>query len=226
MSRTIALTLAAASVALGACSHTNGDLAYAMREQAQPAPVQVTAELRLTPEDSADRLDPEGVDAVRRFAAAYREEGDGPLVISRPRSANDEVAGMRLAGEIRALLVSEGIEPVSIRDAAYEANGAAQAPTLVAYSAWEAQVSDCPAIGAMDLTVTRSNMALPSFGCATAHNLAVMIADPRDLVGEQALGAPDPVRRSAVFAKYRDGQPTAASPNSGGKVSISGAVGN
>jgi pilus assembly protein CpaD len=226
MSRLYVLALVAASLTAGACSHTKEDLRTATGERTHIRPVQVTAELRLTPEGGGDRLDLQTRDAVRQFAAAYREEGDGPLVISRPRSGEEEAPGMRIAGEIRGLLLAEGVDPSSIREGAYDAAGAAVSPTVLQYSAWEAHVTDCPTIGSQDLIDVRSNTVLPSFGCAVASNLAVMIADPRDLVGEQPLGEGDAGRRSIVFAKYRAGEPTAATPNPNGKVTISGAVGN
>lgn len=226
MSRLNVLGLAAAAIAVGACSHTDRDMYYLSKAHTKIEPVQVTAELRLTPDAEPGRLDPEGRDAVRRFAYAYRQEADGPLVIQRPRGAADEGPAMRLAGEIRGLLLAEGVDPGAIRDAAYDASGAGAAPTLLAYSAWEAQTPDCPDISSVDLTNTRSNSVAPSFGCATAHNLAAMIADPRDLVGEQTLGPADTIRRTAIMSKYRSGAPTAASKNPDGKVSISGAVGN
>jgi pilus assembly protein CpaD len=226
MSRLHALGLAAAAVALGACAQTSRDLAYASRAHTEIRPVQVTAELRLTPDAEPGRLDLEGREAVRNFAAAYREEGDGPLLIQRPRGSADEGPALRLAGEIRGLLLAEGVNPGDIRDAAYDANGGGPAATLLAYSAWEAQVEGCPTINMVDLTETRSNTVAPSFGCAVSHNLAMMIADPRDLEGEQTFDAPDPIRRTAIMSKYRAGTPTGATKSGDGKVSISSAVGN
>ena len=49
-----------------------------------------------------------------------------------------------------------------------------------------------------------------NFGCATQHNLAAEIADPRDLVTPQPMTPPDTERRMIVIDKWRQGEPTLA----------------
>jgi pilus assembly protein CpaD len=53
-------------------------------------------------------------------------------------------------------------------------------------------------------------MPPPNFGCATQHNLAAMVADPRDLVAPRRVDAADAQRRMTVLDKYRKGQTTPA----------------
>lgn len=45
-----------------------------------------------------------------------------------------------------------------------------------------------------------------NIGCATAHNLGVMVADPRDLVVGRDPGPADGQRGAAAMERYRKGQ--------------------
>ena len=57
---------------------------------------------------------------------------------------------------------------------------------------------------------TASNLPMPNFGCASQHNLAAMVTDPRDLVSPRAMGPSDAARREIVMQAYQAGKPTAA----------------
>lgn len=52
------------------------------------------------------------------------------------------------------------------------------------------------------------NMGMSNFGCATASNLARMVADPADLAHGRELGPADGVREADAFRRYRDGNVT------------------
>lgn len=49
------------------------------------------------------------------------------------------------------------------------------------------------------------NTEASNFGCATATNLARMVADPADLVRGRALGPADGVREADAYRRYREG---------------------
>lgn len=60
------------------------------------------------------------------------------------------------------------------------------------------------------------NLPLPHLGCATASGLAQMVADPKDLISPDAMGAYDGERAAKSIKKYRVG-PKAKSKKSGTK---------
>jgi len=62
----------------------------------------------------------------------------------------------------------------------------------------------------VSLGYTSANHPAPNWGCATRHNLAVMVADPRDLATPQPIDNGDPARRLTVIEKYRKGEVTIA----------------
>ena len=60
----------------------------------------------------------------------------------------------------------------------------------------------------VNLGSTSANQRSPNFRCATQHNLAAMVADPRDLVSPKPLDPNDAQRRLTVLEKYRKGETT------------------
>jgi pilus assembly protein CpaD len=70
------------------------------------------------------------------------------------------------------------------------------------------------------LAIIWSNKPSPNFGCATQHNLAVMVADPHDLVAPKALEAGDARRSLTILEKYRKGDTTIATkaPEQSGSI--------
>ncbi|HET6521568.1 MAG TPA: CpaD family pilus assembly lipoprotein [Geminicoccaceae bacterium] len=52
------------------------------------------------------------------------------------------------------------------------------------------------------------NRPLPNLGCATATNLAHMVAEPRDLARGRELGPADGIREAEAIVRYREGKVT------------------
>jgi pilus assembly protein CpaD len=192
-----------------------------MQIQAQ----EITAELKIDAVAAGEQLGSTERQAVKYFAAAYQDEGHGALIISRPSNGPDDVAAMRASSDARAIMLAEGIEPQYITEGPYDASGARAAPLVISYRTYEAVVPNCPDVSAWDFSWTGTNSTLPSFGCAVAVNFAAMIANPSDLVGEQAMDPADAARRGIVLTKYRNGEKTSAERNQDANGSISSAVG-
>ena len=49
-----------------------------------------------------------------------------------------------------------------------------------------------------------------NLGCAVQHNIAAMVADPRDLLGPREAGPADSVRNATAMDLYEKGLPSAA----------------
>jgi pilus assembly protein CpaD len=212
--------LGASLAILGACTHSPEDIYFANREHLRMTAQEVTAELKISTYVSGEKLNVTERDAVKYFAAAYLDEGHGSLIISRPGNGSDDGAAMRAAADARAIMLAEGIDPGLIAEGPYDASGARTAPLVISYRTYEAVVPNCPDISQYDFAWTGSNTALPSFGCAMAHNLAAMVADPSDLVGVQRMDPADLTRRGVVLTKYRNGE----SPASERSDDASGAI--
>jgi pilus assembly protein CpaD len=136
------------------------------------------------------------------FAKDYLENGNGAISISVPDS--DPEARRYFASRLSDL----GVPAWRIMIGNSETAGSAQDVEL-SYIRYAAEVAPCGdwSTNAAD---TASNMPPPNFGCATQHNLAAMVADPRDLVAPRGTDAADAQRRMTVLDKYRKGQSTPA----------------
>lgn len=217
---------AAAAAASAACSYSPRQISMIERNQTELRTVEVDAELAIGPAAPGAPLGSRERAAVQAFAASYQSEGRGPLVISRPSVAGDEQAGINAATDLRALLLAEGVDDRDIVEGPYDAVNAAAAPLRLNYKTLEVRAGDCPDLSSVDVTNVVVNAAMPSFGCALATNLAAMIANPEDLVGDHVMDPPDATRRTVVFTKYRAGQPTGGARNADADGGISSAVGN
>ncbi len=225
MSMRFQIVLAGASLlALGACQHSAEEIAWSNRAQAQIVVEETTADLKIDTIVAGEKLGEMERDAVKYFAANYQDEGHGAVIISRPSNGPDDISAMRAAADARAVMLAEGIAYNQISEGTYDGTGARSAPLIISYRTYNAVVPNCPDISSFDMAWTGSNLALPSFGCATAANLAAQIANPGDLVGEKRLDPADTGRRQIIFSKYRAGEVTSAARNKDANGSISDAV--
>jgi pilus assembly protein CpaD len=219
------LFLAAASlVTLAGCMQTDEQIGWSNRMHTQIVAEETTAELKIDSIMPGEKLGLQERNAVRQFALAYQDEGHGAMIISRPSNGPDDISAMRASADARAVMLAEGIDQVQIAEGTYDGTGARSAPLIISYRTYNAVVPGCPDLSSLDLTDTSSNSAMPSLGCAVAVNLAAMIANPSDLVGDQPMDPADIGRRSIVLSKYRSGEKTSAERNDDASGAISSAV--
>lgn len=74
----------------------------------------------------------------------------------------------------------------------------------------------------MSPTTTHSNTRHGNIGCASAVNLGLMVADPRDLVRGEGVISPDGERNSIVIRRYREGRDPTSSDSSSSSGGASG----
>jgi pilus assembly protein CpaD len=80
----------------------------------------------------------------------------------------------------------------------------------IGYMAYTAHVEACGQDWSKDWGDTADNQPPPNFGCSVQHNLAAMVADPRDLVEPRQMDASDATRRATVAGHYEKGEVTQA----------------
>lgn len=138
------------------------------------------------------------------FVANYKDHGNGALSISAPRGPVGSEA-IRYFGERLAAL---GVSRSRILVGTHEV---ADGDTRVelGYITYVARTDEC-GDWSKNAADTASNLPMPNFGCANQHNLAVMIADPRDLVAPRPLGPADATRRANIIDKYQKGEVSGA----------------
>jgi pilus assembly protein CpaD len=90
----------------------------------------------------------------------------------------------------------------------------------VNYISYQARTSAC-GDWSENLSYTADNTTASNMGCANQHNLAAMVADPRDLLGPRAMDGADAVRRQTVIGNYETGKVSGADKSADQKTSIS-----
>jgi len=140
------------------------------------------------------------------FVAGYQARGNGSISISAP-SGPGAAEAIRFFGERLANL---GVPRSRILVGTHDVSGG-DSRVEVSYVAYVAHTENCNDPWGKDESETASNLPSPNFGCATQHNIAAMVSDPRDLLGPRTMGAADATRRTTVVGKYEKGDVTAAS---------------
>jgi pilus assembly protein CpaD len=224
------LALGAGLLSLGACassaptafSDTYLEGTALSRNEVTVAKRTEFLEIAISPE--ASELSSTDRARIRGFVGAYAQSGHGPLVMSLPAaSANPQLAVTAVA-EARAIAWENGIQYDEISGAAHGAGEAFSQPMILAYQAYDAVAPDCASKGTLDFSDVSSNNNLPTLGCSVRTNLAAMIADPADLLGNRQLDQSDLARREVILAKFRLGEVTGAERSREESGAISQAV--
>ncbi|MEM8617869.1 MAG: CpaD family pilus assembly protein [Pseudomonadota bacterium] len=179
-------------------------------------------EVNLNPADSQLRL-PE-IARVQSFLADYQSRGHGPLILSSPKNAPNPQLAVGATAEVRELAWNAGIEYEQIAGSAYDASGRRAAPIIMAFKTYIAIKPDCPQLSEIDFTNAISNSDLPTLGCAVRTNMAAMIADPADLLGQRPLEEGDILRRLVMLENFREGAATGADRGDDESGAVSTAV--
>jgi pilus assembly protein CpaD len=88
------------------------------------------------------------------------------------------------------------------------------------YISYQARTTEC-GDWSEDLAYTAENTTAANFGCANQHNMAMMVADPRDLLGPRPMTGADAVRRQSVIGNYEAGKVTSTEKGADQKSAIS-----
>jgi pilus assembly protein CpaD len=212
---------ALAALVLAACAApVNGPEDAMTVEQRFPITVEPHMEMVRLPFNAArGGLDQAGGADLERFARDYLDNGSGALAIAGSRRNPDA------PGTIADRLVALGVprDRIMIRN---PDNADTGDDVRLSYIRYQARAEAC-GDWSVNLGDTAANKISPNFGCATEHNLAAMVADPRDLVSPKPLGLNDAQRRLTVLDKYRKGETTIAAktPAQSGSISQVGGGG-
>lgn len=146
------------------------------------------------------------VSQVHNFVGLYRHEGTGQLLIGSPGGgANKAVA------DIRQLLSDVGIPASAIKVMHV---GGGQRIVKISFLRYVATGPDCGRFPT-NLAEDKTNSHYENYGCAQQHNLAAMIANPRDLIVPRASDTQrDGTRRANVFNNWGSGKATSAEQSS------------
>jgi pilus assembly protein CpaD len=190
----------------GSCSVTN-DGSMISEDGTANHPIAVEPsfqELKVQFAGGTDGISAEDAVKFDAFLADFRAHGNGSLGISVPNGASSRAA-ITFFGERAATSgISRDKILVSTRDVAngdYRVN--------INYIAYTASTQAC-GDWSENLAFSADNLTPKNFGCSVQHNIAAMVADPRDLLEPRRFDPADANRAATVITNYEQGKPTAA----------------
>jgi len=172
----------------------------------------------------AEGLNPNQRAQVVGFLERYRGVGmaNSRLVIAVPSGAPNEIAAMSAVTDIRHLARDLGFDESVIAVEAYHMEGDHAPPVKVSYTHFVAEAPHCGQ-WPTNLAEDPRNVPYPNFGCATQRNLAVMIANPADLLGPRGMTPRSAERNDQVWERFVKGESTITKKDNDEKNVVKGA---
>lgn len=159
---------------------------------------------------------------VYRFIDRYRKEGTGRLLIAAPRSAGGHLATSRSVREVEEIVQEAGIDPSAIETSRYQGSSRMGPAVKISYERPVAVPPQCRDWGT-DLGENRERLPYNDFGCATQRNLALTVANSRDLQVAQEETPRSSERRSATWTSYTASEGGSGSGGGGAAPAVGGA---
>ena len=144
---------------------------------------------------------------VYGFLRDYKSQSSDRLLIRAPSGGANESAAMHAYDQVRKAMRSAGIDPKLVVLEPYFGNGDPSAPLRLSYLQFVASPPDCPD-WSENVGRDPQNMPYPNMGCATQRNLALMVANPEDLIRPRGETPRPGERRDVVWGKYVNGEVT------------------
>lgn len=183
-----------------------------------------TETLEIVLDPANNQLTSKQRDQIANFVRVFSDVGQGQLSIALPEGSSNPQSAIGAVAEAREIAWENGVNYKEIEG---RASGFDFQPVMtLSFTRFEALAPDCEGFGTVDISYIRSNGDLPNLGCSVRTNIAAMIADPADLLGNRQLDPSDSERRYNTFLAYRQGEQTASERNEGESGAISDAVDN
>jgi pilus assembly protein CpaD len=228
----MAAVLLGLAAMLGACKHTDDELAtasypddYRLRhpiaiQEADRSIVVFVGQARggLSASQRAD---------VMGLAQIWLGEGTGAISVDVPVDTPNARAAAATYREIQALLAAAGVPARGIVMRSYRPEDPRQLPAIrLNYPKISAVAGPC-GLWPDDLgpsiknKIYFENQQYYNFGCASQRNLAAMVDNPSDLAQPRTETPPYTARRTASFEKYRKGNTSATTYPESDKAKLS-----
>jgi pilus assembly protein CpaD len=212
--------LVGVALALGGCQHDQGITASVPADYQQRHPIAIEEQNRsivvfvgharggLTAAQRAD---------VMGLASTWLQEGTGVIRADFPSGTPNARPVSETMREIQAMLTAAGIPPRGVVARPYQPEDKRFLPPIrLTYSKIAAVAGPCGLwpedIGpSMKNKTWFENRDYYNYGCAYQRNMAAMVDNPSDLEQPRPETPSYTTRRTAMFEKYRKGNPTAVS---------------
>jgi pilus assembly protein CpaD len=191
----------------GSCAAPSNDGNTRMEDGAVNHPIAVTPsyrELKVQYAGAVQGMNADDALQFDAFLADYRSHGNGSLGISVPNGAPAHAAIAYFGERAAASGIARDKILVSTHDVQH-----GDYRVAVSYIAYQAHADSC-GDWSENLSFTADNETPKNFGCSVQHNIAAMVADPRDLVTPHGTETADGKRSATVLDNYEQGKITSA----------------
>ncbi|MGD9785361.1 MAG: CpaD family pilus assembly protein [Hyphomicrobiaceae bacterium] len=223
-----AVTVLAAFAIAGCREHTRLDAptAAVLNDPAKRHPIAFSARTEAlyveVPSDRRGGLSSNQEGDIIRFLGRYKVEAQGPLAVSAPGTPRGHMAASRSVREIQDLIDRAGIPPEALRQERARGRDPGGPSVKLSYQRAVALAPVCGSWPEDAGSVGRERLPLENFGCASQRNLAMTVANARDLQVPQEETPAASEKRTASWSKYTGAG--APSSGGGGAASSSGAA--
>jgi pilus assembly protein CpaD len=155
-------------------------------------------------------LSPAQRDALAAFTARWRAAGGATITLQVPSDAPEPASARNFAMAAESTLAVLGVPYDRVRTVSYAEGPTPKPLVLASFDTVVAEAPDCASVPWGNLSAVGSNAAYKKFGCTLEANLALQVADPRDLRGELPLAPGDNTRRMQILSNYRTGKATSS----------------
>lgn len=183
-----------------------------------PEAIPVEARIAISAPSGAIGITAQEATELKSFAQEYVRLGRGNVIVSVPTNASNSQSAAQVAQDVQRALFLGGVDFSKISAGPYQAQGQANAPILISFGRYETKPIVCAPWTSFDPRKTAENIPPDRFGCAQNANLAAMVADPGDFLGDRKDGPRDAARIQTGIDKHRKGGVPAVS----GAVAVGG----
>lgn len=138
---------------------------------------------------------------VWRFIERYKQESTGNLRVEAPRSAGGHIAMSRSLRQVEEIVQDAGIDPRAVQVMRLGGKTGNAGALALSYDRTVAVPPEC-GDWSHDLGKNRDRLPYNNFGCATQRNLALTVANSRDLQMPQEETPRSSERRSTTWSEY------------------------
>jgi pilus assembly protein CpaD len=143
---------------------------------------------------------------IRRFVERFKMESTNTLQVAAPSGSSGRFAVARSMQQVEAIIENAGIPSEAVHQNHYGSHGGRFGPAIrIAYKRPIAIPPECQD-WSHDLAKNRERLPYRDFGCATQRNLALTVANARDLQHPQYETPRSSERRSTSWTQYVKGE--------------------
>lgn len=161
------------------------------------------------------QLSNEEIRQIKEYASDYAKLGRGNIVISYPQGAVLDGVTDALVRATQRELYIQGVEFKNMSFGPYAPVQQVN-PIVLSFARYQAAEVKCKPWTEINPQKVMDNQASERFGCAAAANLAAMIVDPGDLIGDRKETPGDANKSIKALGDYHDGKLQQVSGQVGG----------